>query len=57
MSTFQILCVTMNQNDFSKIKQMNIHSNVIFANQTNINKKYIKNLLKKLTTSQPRMCF
>ena len=38
MSTFQILCVTMNQNDFSKIKQMNIHSNVIFANQTNINK-------------------
>lgn len=28
MSTFQILCVTMNQNDFSKIKQMNIHSNV-----------------------------
>ena len=33
MSTFQILCVTMNQKDFSKITDMNIHSDVIFANQ------------------------
>ena len=33
MSRFQLLCVTMNQNDFSKIQQMNIHSDVIFANQ------------------------
>ena len=30
---FEILCVTMHQNDFSKIKEMNIHSNVVFANQ------------------------
>ena len=30
---FEILCVTMRQNDFSKIKEMNIHSNVVFANQ------------------------
>ena len=30
---FEILCVTMHQNDFSKIQEMNIHSNVIFANQ------------------------
>lgn len=30
---FEILCVTMNQHDFSKIKEMNIHSNVVFANQ------------------------
>ncbi len=35
MTTFEILCVTMNQNDFSKIQAMNIHSNVIFANQCN----------------------
>lgn len=34
MSRFQILCVTMHQNDFSKIDEMNIHSDVIFANQT-----------------------
>lgn len=31
---FEILCVTMHQKDFSKIEQMNIHSNVVFANQT-----------------------
>lgn len=29
MSTFQILCVTMHQSDFSKLKGMNIHSDVI----------------------------
>lgn len=33
MSRFEILCVTMNQNDFSKINSMNIHSDVVFANQ------------------------
>ena len=33
MSTFEILCVTMNQNDFSKVIDMNIHSDVVFANQ------------------------
>lgn len=33
MSTFEILCTTMHQTDFSKIKEMNIHSNVLFANQ------------------------
>ncbi len=33
MSKFEILCVTMNQHDFSKLKQMNIHSNIVFANQ------------------------
>lgn len=35
MSTFEILCVTMHQHDFSKIKEMNIHSDVVFANQGN----------------------
>lgn len=33
MSRFEIACVTMNQKDFSKITEMNIHSDVIFANQ------------------------
>lgn len=33
MSRFEILCVTMHQNDFSKIEQMNINSDVVFANQ------------------------
>lgn len=33
MSKFEVLCVTMNQIDFSKIKDMNIHSDVVFANQ------------------------
>ena len=35
MSAFEILCVTMAQTDFSKIQQMNIHSDVVFANQSN----------------------
>ncbi|MBO5411736.1 MAG: hypothetical protein J6A38_01465 [Clostridia bacterium] len=35
MKKFELLCVTMHQNDFSKIAEMNIHSNVIFANQCN----------------------
>lgn len=33
MADFEILCVTMHQSDFSKIREMNIHSNVVFANQ------------------------
>ncbi len=33
MSAFEILCVTMHQSDFSKINEMNIHSDVLFANQ------------------------
>ena len=33
MSALEILCVTMHQKDFSKLKQMNIHSDVVFANQ------------------------
>lgn len=30
---FEILCATMHQKDFSKIKEMNIQSDVVFANQ------------------------
>ena len=37
MSSFQMLCVTMFQKDFSKIEEMNIHSDVIFANQCDRN--------------------
>ncbi|MBR4173518.1 MAG: glycosyltransferase family 2 protein [Clostridia bacterium] len=33
MSRFQILCVTMKQRDFSKIEEMNVHSDIICANQ------------------------
>lgn len=34
MKTLEVLCVTMHQNDFSKIKEMNISGNIVFANQT-----------------------
>lgn len=30
---FEILCTTMHQKDFSKVQEMNIHSDVVFANQ------------------------
>ena len=33
MARFEIACVTMHQKDFSKLEEMNIHSDVIFANQ------------------------
>ena len=33
MEQLEILCVTMHQKDFSKIRQMNIHSDVVFSNQ------------------------
>ncbi len=33
MGKFEILCATMHQIDFSKINAMNIHSDVVFANQ------------------------
>ena len=41
MSSFQILCVTMHQKDFSKVKEMNIHSDVIFANQADRTEKQV----------------
>lgn len=36
MSKVEVLCATMHQNDFSKIKQMNIQSDVVYANQSDI---------------------
>ncbi len=35
--SFEVLCVTMGQKNFDKIKQMNIDSNVVFANQSDNN--------------------
>ena len=34
-TSFEILCVTMRQKDFSKIESMNVRSNVLYANQSN----------------------
>lgn len=39
--TLEILVATMHQKDFSKIKEMNIHSDVIFANQADFTKKEV----------------
>lgn len=36
MQKFEVLCVTMNQKDFSKIQEMNINSNIVFANQCDV---------------------
>lgn len=33
MPSFEILCTTMNQQDFTKLKEMNVHANILFANQ------------------------
>lgn len=35
MSRFEILCVTMFQKDFSKVNQMNVKSDIVYANQCN----------------------
>ncbi len=32
---FEILCATMHQTDFSKLKEMNVHSDIVYANQCN----------------------
>ena len=34
MARFELLCVTMHQHDFSKIEEMNVHSDIVYANQT-----------------------
>lgn len=39
--SFQLLVVTMGQTDFSKLEQMNIHSDVIFANQADRTEKQV----------------
>lgn len=57
MTTFQILCVTMNQTDFSKLKEMNIRSDVIFANQadcTGVNEITFDGHTAKMITTDTR---
>ena len=34
MPAFEILCVTMHQKDFSLLARMNVHSDIVYANQT-----------------------
>lgn len=55
MSKFEILCVTMHQTDFSKIKEMNIHSDVVFSNQADTNsyeeKEFEGHIAKMITTN------
>lgn len=38
MAKIEVLCATMNQKDFSKVKEMNIKTNVLFANQAGENR-------------------
>ena len=57
MSRFEILCVTMHQKDFSKIEQMNIHSDVVFANQadrTCFEEKEFEGHLARMITTETR---
>ena len=57
MSRFEILCVTMHQKDFSKIEQMNIHSDVVFANQcdvTSYDEKEFEGHKAKMISTQTR---
>lgn len=55
MAKVEVLCVTMNQNDFKKINEMNISTNVVFANQANDTRyeemKFGENVAKMITTS------
>jgi len=57
MSSIEILCATMHQTDFSKIKSMNIHSDVIFANQADCNsfdELRFDDCIAKMITTQTR---
>lgn len=57
MAVLEVLCVTMHQNDFSKIKEMNLHSNVVFANQcdhTSYNEFEYEGHTAKMISTQTR---
>ncbi len=53
--TLEILCATMHQKDFSKIEEMNIHCDVLFANQANENRadeiKFGSHTARMITTT------
>ncbi len=55
MGKFEILCVTMHQTDFSKIRTMNIHSDVVFSNQADTTKyeeyEFEGHVAKMITTN------
>ena len=54
---FQILCATMHQKDFSKIKEMNINSDILYANQSDstwYKKKAIDGYIAEMITTQTR---
>lgn len=44
--SFQVLCATMHQKDFSKIKEMNISSDILYANQSD-STWYVKTCIDK----------
>lgn len=55
MSRFQILCVTMYQKDFTKIKTMNVNADIIYANQDFVNSyselHFNSHIAKMITTN------
>lgn len=53
--SFQVLCTTMHQKDFSKIKEMNIHSDILYANQSEstwYDKKVIDGYIAEMITTR-----
>ena len=57
MSKFEILCVTMHQNDFRKYTQMNLQTDAVIANQANGNEyaeREINGHRVKLVTTDTR---
>ena len=57
MSKFEILCVTMHQKDFSKIEEMNVRSNIVYANQcdrTSYEEMQFDGHLAKMISTQTR---
>lgn len=57
MSKLEILCPVMNQTDFSKIEEMKIKSDVVFANQadnTEYSEKLFDNFTAKMITTTTR---
>ncbi len=57
MPRFEILCVTMHQTDFSKLKEMNIRSDVVFANQCNrtaYEEIHFENHIAKMISTETR---
>ena len=44
LNDFEVLCVTMNQEDFSNVKKMNLQCNAVFANQSNETNYHEKNI-------------